>query len=203
MWAISCLLQNRFTCGAHTAQDYSVQTCSLTQANRTESVIYSHVALHTEHQACLFLSLLHPCLKFTSQAVKSLQIRPNVRLYTTVQVLQICWGLTHLVLCTLPQTPGHSSALIDALDGLPLTSLLIHLSLLYNTATISLPSLSVFHRVVDLELHDHWVLWGSTLHLEHLHQPTHPPAYPPTQRMQPAPIQLTLWACENLQVIVL
>ena len=203
MWAVSCLLQNGFTCGAHTAQDYSVQTRSLTQANRTESVIYSHVALHTEHQACLFLSSLHPRLQFASQAVKSLQIEPNVRLYTTVQVLQICQGLTHLVLRALPQTPGRSSTLIDALDSLPLTSLSIHLLLLYNTAAISLSSLSVFHRVVDLEIRDHWALWGSTLHLEHLHQLTHLSVYFSTQRTQPAFIQLILRACENLQVIVL
>ncbi|KIK82401.1 hypothetical protein PAXRUDRAFT_832238 [Paxillus rubicundulus Ve08.2h10] len=169
----------------------------------TEGLVYSDVALHTERQAHLFLSSLYPRPQFALRAVKSLRVDRNVQLYTAVQVLQICQGLTQLVLHALPLFPGCSSALLDALDGLPLISLSIYLSLLYNTTTVSLPALSVFRRVVDLEICDGWVLWGSTLHLERLQQLTHLIVRFSTQRTQPAFIRLILHNCESLQVITL
>ncbi|KAI6140882.1 hypothetical protein BKA82DRAFT_30918 [Pisolithus tinctorius] len=173
-------------------------------SSRMERILYKKVVLTGEAQALSFLSSLRPRPEFASGSVYVLRIGPAVQLHTAIEILRLCQGLTDLILQTVPSAPGHSHCLIDALNTLPLRSLSLHLSLVFeNTPSFSLQSVGFFCELTHLEIKEGWVLWGSTIGLERLNHLTHLALRLSTQRTKAALIKCLLTDCPKLEVLVL
>ncbi|KAG2159781.1 ABC transporter transmembrane region-domain-containing protein [Suillus bovinus] len=112
----------------------------------------------------LFVSQwIHYC-DFTRGAVQSLCIEGDVLLSTAADILSLCSGTTNLALWIAPSDFNETTnPLLRPLNDLPLTSLLLSISLIFHyTQFVSLSTFKAFSTVTCLEILNAWVLWNST-----------------------------------------
>ncbi|KIO07294.1 hypothetical protein M404DRAFT_941210 [Pisolithus tinctorius Marx 270] len=172
--------------------------------SRTEHFLYEKVILAEEAWALYFLSSLQSRPEFAARSVRFLRIKPAVQLRTAIEILQLCCGLVDLILQIVPCVPGRSYCLIDTLNTLPLKSLSLSLSLVFdNSPSFSLHSVAFFCQLTHLEIKEGWVLWGSTIGLEQLNHLTHLAVRLSTQWTQASLIKQILTNCSRLKLLVL
>ncbi|KAG2117393.1 hypothetical protein BD769DRAFT_1672620 [Suillus cothurnatus] len=169
--------------------------CSFLLVSRTvhywiEKFLYRTIVLPNENVATRFLSSVysrpHPH-NFARQAVKSVCLKGDICVSTSAEIISLCSGTLNLALWIGPSDlDKKTNPLLEPLDRLALTSLSLSLSLLFShTPSISLFTLQVFHSLTHLEILNRWVLWNSTVGLEHLHGLTHLCLHIHTRRTKP------------------
>lgn len=169
-----------------------------------ERLLYQKVVLSNEIIASRFLSSmrLRPP-NFSEGVVQSLCIEGDVLLSTAADILSLCASTKNLALWIAPSDLAREpSPLLYPLNALPLTSLSLSISHLFDhTPLISLSTVPVFSKLTHLEILNGWVLWGSTVGLEHLQQLTHLCLHVHTKRTKPA-LVMSLLRNLHLQVLV-
>jgi hypothetical protein len=117
----------------------------------------------------------------------------------------LCRGLKSLALWISPSNVvGQSDQLLDSMRVLSLTSLSLNISLVFRhcaSPVISLHEVPAFCTITHLEILNGWVLWGSTVDLEHLRNLTHLSLCLNTRRTKPSLVTLLLSRLP-LQVLV-
>ncbi|KAH0834224.1 hypothetical protein J3R83DRAFT_11538 [Lanmaoa asiatica] len=140
-----------------------------------EPFVYKTVLLRGAGHAVRFLGALtnYRSPEFAKSHVKALCIRPSIPLSLTIQLLTACSGLESLALWILPQTD--TADLIDLISSLPLTFLSLNIrSILPPSHPKSvLRNHPAFVNITHLDIVNHWVLWTSSLGIEHLPFLTH------------------------------
>lgn len=111
--------------------------------------------------------------EFAKTHVKALYIRPSIPLTLTLHLLSACSGLDSLAFWIVPQSD--TAELVQRLSALPLTSLSLNVrSIVPASAHKSvLENHPVFVNLTHLDIMNHWVLWTSSLGIEHLPRLTH------------------------------
>ncbi|KAG0691967.1 hypothetical protein DFH29DRAFT_818503, partial [Suillus ampliporus] len=124
-----------------------------------------------------FLSSIHLQPQFAGEAIKTLCFTGTVRLETAARLLCLCRSLKNLALwISPPNADGQSDQLLDSMQVPLLTSLSLNISLVFRhcaSPVISLSEVPMFCTITHLEILNGWILWGSTVGLEHLHTLTH------------------------------
>ncbi|KAG1789586.1 uncharacterized protein HD556DRAFT_1236227, partial [Suillus plorans] len=157
---------------------------------RIEKLLYRTIVLPNENVATRFLSSVysrpHPH-NFARQAVKSLCLKGNICVSIAAEIISLCRGTTNLALWIGPSDLDQkTNPLLVPLDELVLTSLSLSISLLFShTPSFSLSTLQVFRSLTHLEILNGWVLWSSTVGVEHLHGLTHLCLHIHTRRTKP------------------
>lgn len=111
--------------------------------------------------------------EFAKTHVKALCIRPSIPLTLTLHLLSACSGLDSLALWNVPQSD--TAELVHRLSALPLTSLSLNIRSIVPPSAhkFVLENHPVFVNLTHLDIVNHWVLWTSSLGIEHLPQLTH------------------------------
>jgi len=168
-----------------------------------DTLLYQKVVLSNEITANRFLSSmrLRPS-SLSKGVVQSLCIEGDVLLTTAADILSLCRSTKNLALWIPPSDlAGEHSPLLHSLNALPLTSLSFSISHVFDhPPLISLSTIPVFSKLSHLEIHNGWVLWSSTVGLEHLQQLTHLCLHVHTRRTKPT---LVMSLLRNLQLQVL
>jgi len=169
-----------------------------------ERLLYRKVVLSNEITASRFLSSmrLRPS-NLSEGVVQSLCIEGDVLLNTAANILSLCGSTKNLALWITPSNlAGEPSPLLHPLNVLPLTSLSLSISHIFDhTPLISLSTVSVFSKLTHLEILNGWVLWSSTVGLEHLQQLTHLCLHVHTKRTKPT-LVMSLLRNLRLQILV-
>lgn len=153
----------------------NLQTICL--AGRMRQILYRKIVLSEEITAGPFLSSIHLQPQFAGEAINTLCFTGTVRLETAARILRLCRSLKNLALWISPSNAvGQTDRLLDSMQVLSLTSLSLNISLVFRhcaSPVISLSEVSTFSTITHLEILNGWILWGSTVGLEHLHTLTH------------------------------
>lgn len=140
-------------------------------------ILYRKIVLSEEITAGPFLSSIHLQPQFAGEAINTLCFTGTVRLETATRILRLCKSLKNLALwISPPNAVGQSDQLLDSMQVLSLTSLSLNISLVFRhcaSPVISLSEVSTFSTITHLEILNEWILWGSTVGLEHLRTLTH------------------------------
>ncbi|KAF8839327.1 hypothetical protein BDN67DRAFT_970167, partial [Paxillus ammoniavirescens] len=142
-----------------------------------EVFVYKTVVLRGRGHAFQFLyALSNRPPDFAHSHVKSLCIRPQIPLSLTIQLLTLCSGLETLALWTHSQ-PENPAEITNILTSLPLTSLSINLHAITTNLTCyprhALQNHPVFVNLTHLDIVNPWVVWTTSLGIEHLPRLTH------------------------------
>lgn len=151
------------------------QSYAMSVVFRIEPFVYKTVLLRGAGHAFQFLDALisYRSPEFARSHVKALCIRPSIPLSLTLQLLTMCSGLESLALWILPQTD--TANLINVITSLPLTFLSVNLRSILPPGH-SKPVLQnhpAFVNLTHLDVVNHWVLWTTSLGIEHLPLLTH------------------------------
>jgi hypothetical protein len=132
--------------------------------------------------------------RFAQRAVTSLCIEGDVQPSTAADILSLCRDTTSLALWIAPSDfPDEMNSLLHSLNALPLMTLSLSISLIFNhSSCISLSTIPVFRLLSHLEILNIWVLWGSAVGLQDLDRLTHLCLHVDTQRTKPALVKLLL-----------
>ncbi|KAG1851403.1 hypothetical protein F4604DRAFT_1592410, partial [Suillus subluteus] len=171
---------------------------------RMERLLYQKVVLSDEITASRFLSAMRLRSPNRSEgAVQSLCVEGDVLPSTAADILSLCRSTHNLALWITPSDlAGKSNPLLRPLHVLPLKSLSLSISHIFNhTPLISLPTIPVFSTLTHLEILNDWVMWSSTVGLEHLQQLTHLCLRLHTKRTKPA-LVMSLFRNLSLRVLV-
>ncbi|KAG6377944.1 hypothetical protein JVT61DRAFT_14737 [Boletus reticuloceps] len=140
-----------------------------------EPFVYNIVFLRVPKHAFDFLGALmnHRSPGFVQSHVKALCIFPSIPLRVTIQLLATCSGLESLALWILPQSDN--ADLINVLSSLPLTFLSLNLASILPPSywKLGLQNHPVFINLTHLDIVNNWVLWTSSLGIQHLPFLTH------------------------------
>ena len=168
-------------------------------------MIYHAICLLTDRRAHWFLLLIHHHLDFARLTVKIRCLSISVHMHTAVAVLAVCCGLKslnmHFPCHLLDQNP-----ILQHLDHLDCVKVLyVDLSSIFNSHSIFLLDVLIFHRVTYLHLTNTWVTWNPTVQAVSLHlltQVTHLLLFLSTVCTMPGLLKDIL-GCENVMVLVL
>ncbi|KIK92011.1 hypothetical protein PAXRUDRAFT_830371 [Paxillus rubicundulus Ve08.2h10] len=165
-----------------TAQAYrGVSTRLMLVASRVktwlETFVYKTVVLRCPGHAFQFLyTLAKRPPQFAHSHIKALCIRPQIPLSVTTQLLTLCSGLETLALWTHSQ-PENPTDITNLLSSTPLTSLSINLHTITTNPTYYPPPAlqhhPVFVNLTHLDIVNPWVVWTTSLGIEHLPRLTH------------------------------
>lgn len=102
--------------------------------------------------------------------------------------------MTSLALWIAPSdVPNEMNLLLRSLNALPLMTLSLSISLIFNhSSCVSLSTIPVFRLLSHLEIINHWILWGSTVGLQDLDGLTHLCLHVDRQRTKPVLVKLLL-----------
>ncbi|KAF9219834.1 hypothetical protein BS17DRAFT_788481 [Gyrodon lividus] len=141
-----------------------------------EAFVYKTVVLRGPGHAYQFMStLVNRSPEFAKLHVKALCVRPQIPRSLTVQLLTLCSGVESLALWVPSQSEGPAE-IINILSSLPLRFLSINLTAITNATCHPVPVLHnhpIFEHLTHLDIVNHWVLWTSSLGIEHLPHLTH------------------------------
>ncbi|KAI9456728.1 hypothetical protein HD554DRAFT_2042524 [Boletus coccyginus] len=142
---------------------------------------------------------------FARTTVKTLCLNVSIRLDMAASILALCTGVKCLNM-HFPCHPIGENPILGPLNDLShLNVLCVDLSSIFNTRTIYLPNVSIFHRITRLHLTNAWATWnpaGNSIGLEELKQLTHLSLHLSTVRMLPVLLRKILDR-ENLAVLVI
>lgn len=169
-----------------------------------EILLYQKVVLSDEITASCFLSSMRlRSSNHSARVVQSLCVEGGVLLTTAADILSLCRSIQNLALWITPSDlAGEPNPLLHPLHMLPLKSLSLSISHIFDhTPLISLSTVPVFGKLARLEILNDWVLWSSTVGLEHLRQLTHLCLRLHTKRTKPTLVK-SLLRDLPLQVLV-
>jgi hypothetical protein len=173
---------------------------------RIRWILYRKIVISQEITAGSFLSSIHFQPHFAGETITTLCLKGTVQLDSAVRILCLCRSLKNLVLWVSPSNEiGHSDRLLASMQALPLASLSLNISLVFRycaSPIISLSEVPTFCTITHLEILNGWILWGSTIGLEHLRNLTHLSLCLHTQRTKLSLVTLLLSRLP-LQVLVL
>jgi hypothetical protein len=167
-------------------------------------LLYRKVVISDEITANRFLSSMRlRSLNHSEGVVQSLCIKGDVLLSTAADILSLCGSTQNLALWITPSDlDGEPNPLLHPLNVLPLKSLSLSISHIFDhTPLISLSTVPVFSKLTHLEILNDWVMWSSTVGLEHLQQLTHLCLRVHTKRTKPT-LVMSLLRNLPLQVLV-
>lgn len=150
-------------------------TSPLAAVFRIEPFAYKTVILRGPGHAARFLGALanNRPPEFAQLYVKALCIPPSIPLRPILQLLAVCSGLESLALWIPVQ--ADTADLINLISSLPLTflSLNIRCILPLNSPNLDIQNHPALVNITHLDIVNQWVLWKSSLGIEHLPLLTH------------------------------
>ena len=148
--------------------------CKAEQFVRTEKTIYHTVIIWTDTEAHHLIASLEHRQEFAVSAVRTLYLGGAVQESPAARILDVCQGVTNLMLNVTTYSPLAESRMLAPLQALPLTCLSMTLSALFHRQRVRLPNLQITRRITHLHLADSWVSWeGVTVGLTELTQLSH------------------------------
>ncbi|KAF9234560.1 hypothetical protein BU15DRAFT_52498 [Melanogaster broomeanus] len=142
-----------------------------------EAFMYKTVVLRGAGHAFLFLyALANRSPEFAKTRVKALCIRPQIPYSLIIQLLTLCSGLESLALwISSTRHAASDSELTNLLSTLPLKFLSLDIMAVISPShpKPDLQNHPAFIHLTHLDIVNHWVLWTSSLGIEHLPRLTH------------------------------